>query len=48
MCAVSAIYISHETNGKADSRTRSGIASELLFYSSHCRFVVQFNKYKSI
>ena len=26
---------SHETNGKADLRTRSGIASEVLFYSSH-------------
>ena len=30
----------HETNGKADLRTRSGIASEHLFISSHCRFVV--------
>ena len=33
--------ISHETNGKADLRTRSGIASEHLFFSSHCRFVVR-------
>ena len=34
--------ISHETNGKAELRTRSGIASELLFISSHCRIVVRF------
>ena len=33
--------ISHETNGKADLRTRSGIASEHLFFPSHCQSVVR-------
>ena len=30
---------SHETNGKADLRKRSGIASEYLFFPSHCSVV---------
>ena len=41
------IYLSHETNGKEDLRTRSGIASELLFYFKPLSIValqLEFNK----
>ena len=40
---------SHETNGQAKLRTRSGIASDFLFISSHCsvvkiKYIIKFYK----